>query len=702
MRATPTATTWTFFLRPPRGPAATPPLPHGSFACLRHLSRSTALQELLCGGGGRRRRRSSPAACDTKALLRDLDLAVGARRIDAAWEAFDRLRASCSLLPPRALLGGLIAATSYSPEPRRLRRAYQLASALSLRRPDLLHYDSLSRLALSLARAQMSVPSAAVLRLMLETNRLPPPPLWSAAFSHLVRTPVGSYAAADVLIDLCGVFLCHPASSKRRKLTKPSAALFNLVLHSCVQFGSPLKAHQMLEIMPETGVEADVGSIIAIARVCEMNGLREDLKKLKPHVDSASSPLLNHHYLHFYDSLLSLHFKFNDLEAAAELILGLYQRSSSPPRQNVLPETCFLLRVGSDNLKTGSKLLIKPASLPQDLAFKPENRSGLIILKDGKLFPSDRAIAKLINGYVRQRKVGELSKVLIGIHKTVGTSSDFSLGSEVVVSFVELGWLETAHDILDDMESAGVSFPEITYASLLMAYCKKNMPDEARVLMRQMRERGLINLPDEEAIILFPSVDAKCAALVTSSALAKLLEKQSMEEEEGTATHLIYEFNFSILFFCKAGMMEDAIKTFRKMQERKVEPTVQTFGHLVNGYSSLEMYREITIIWGEIKRWLEVGVLSPDRDLFECLLWNFIRGGYFERAMEIARYMEESHMYVDKWRFRREFLKLHKNLYRNLNMSNARTDAQSKRLEHVRAFRKWVGIARAKRIGSNG
>ncbi|CAA6667010.1 unnamed protein product [Spirodela intermedia] len=467
----------------------------------------------------------------------------------------------------------------------------------------------------------MSVPSAAVLRLMLETNRLPPPPLWSAAFSHLVRTPVGSYAAADVLIDLCGVFLCRPASSKRRKLTKPSAALFNLVLHSCVQFGSPLKAHQVLEIMPETGVEADVCSIIAIARVCEMNGLREDLKKLKPHVDSASSPLLNHHYLHFYDSLLSLHFKFNDLEAAAELILGLYQRSSSPPRQIVLPETCFLLRVGSDNLKTGSKLLIKPASLPQDLAFKPENRSGLIILKDGKLFPSDRAIAKLINGYVRQRKVGELSKVLIGIHKTVGTSSDFSLGSEVVVSFVELGWLETAHDILDDMESAGVSFPEITYASLLMAY----------FLMRQMRERGL----------------------------DKFAQRRS--------------YNLVSLSRCKVCCTA----------------TVQTFGHLVNGYSSLEMYREITIIWGRSRGGWKAGVLSPDRDLFERLLWNFIRGGYFERAMEIAGYMEESHMYVDKWRFRREFLKLHKNLYRNLNM-----------LEHVRAFRKWVGIARAKRIGS--
>jgi hypothetical protein len=49
-------------------------------------------------------------------------------------------------------------------------------------------------------------------------------------------------------------------------------------------------------------------------------------------------------------------------------------------------------------------------------------------------------------------------------------------------------------------------------------------------------------------------------------------------------------------------------------------------------------------------------------------------------------------MYCDKWMYKDEFLKFHKNLYRSLKASEARTEAQSKRLEHVKAFRKWVGI----------
>ena len=533
--------------------------------------------------------------------------------------------------------------------------------------------------------------SGEVLRIMLETNHLPTTfSLWNAAFSILVKTRTGSFVAADVIIDLCDFFLCC-----KRKKSMPDANLFNLVLGSSVEFISPLRALQVFEKMTATGVIGDVNSVVWISRVFENNGLREDLKKLKPFIDAQYSPLLNHYYQHFYDCLLSLHFKFNDLDAASDLVAGLYRRSMSLPSQSPVPKT--VLYFGSENLRKQTKLLIDLASLPNYLPLGLENTVSFVDLKEGKILPSYKAIGKLILGYVRERKVGNLSKLLVGIHQEVGSSSDFNLGIEIVGSCVELGWLGMAHDILDDLESSGISFPNSTYSSLLKAYKERNMFGEARVLIRQMKDRGLVNLPDEEAISLFLSLEEQ----LVSSALTKLLEEESREEGD-QENYMTHEFNFSIFFFCKGGMMEDAIQTYRKMQERKVQPNVQTFGHLVNGFSSREMYREITFLWGEIKRKIQDGVLSPDKDLFASLMWNFIRGGYFERAMEIANCMEESLMYIDKWRFRREFLKLHRNLYRNLTLSNVRTDAQSKRLEHVRAFKKWVGVARAKRIRSRG
>ncbi|TQD92089.1 hypothetical protein C1H46_022321 [Malus baccata] len=44
-------------------------------------------------------------------------------------------------------------------------------------------------------------------------------------------------------------------------------------------------------------------------------------------------------------------------------------------------------------------------------------------------------------------------------------------------------------------------------------------------------------------------------------------------------------------------------------------------------------------------------------------------------------------MYTDKWLYRSEFVKLGKNLYRNLKASEAKTEAQRNRLKYVKAFK---------------
>ena len=71
------------------------------------------------------------------------------------------------------------------------------------------------------------------------------------------------------------------------------------------------------------------------------------------------------------------------------------------------------------------------------------------------------------------------------------------------------------------------------------------------------------------------------------------------------------------------------------MVDMKIQPTSQTFAFLMCGYSSLGMYREITILWGDIKRFMRSGNLVGNRDLYELLLLNFLRGGYFERVLEV-------------------------------------------------------------------
>lgn len=173
-------------------------------------------------------------------------LAVGAWGIDTAWEAFNCLRASCGLLPPRAVLGGCIVATptrrsaAASVAPTSSPPPYPTTGQISTTTPS-------RGSPFPLPRANPGVFHSGD-QAHAGDQHAPASLLFSAAFSRPVKTPMGSYVAIDMLIDLCDIFLRRTVCSKRQKLTKP-ARPSTLVLHSCVQFGSPLNAHQMLEIM---------------------------------------------------------------------------------------------------------------------------------------------------------------------------------------------------------------------------------------------------------------------------------------------------------------------------------------------------------------------------------------------------------------------------------------------------------------------
>ncbi|XP_077235132.1 pentatricopeptide repeat (PPR) superfamily protein isoform X2 [Tasmannia lanceolata] len=648
------------------------------------------------------------AGSTRETLLNKLEVALNEHRVDEAWVVFNDFK-SLYGFPKQCLVSRLIIKLCYSADSHWLRRAYDLVLLILREKSDLLHHDFLATLALTLARAQLNVPAATVLRLMLEKDKLLPIDILSTVFLHMLKTPIGTYLASDILVEICERFLHCRADRdmkirKHSKLVTVNTTIFNLVLNACLRFGATLKAQQIIEdLMPRMGVVADASSIVLMALIHERNGQRDELKKLKEHVDGVSV-LLDPHYRLFYDCLLSLHFKFNDIRAAAGLVLDLYRRQRLfsctdrvVTKDRELEKPC-LVQIGSCNLKTGLRMQIEPQLLQNDFVVGVESRPELVIVVDGKLVAGNKALAKLINGFVRDGKVGELSNLLVSIQKEMGFSAEVSLSSDVIDACMQSGWLETAHDILDDMESATVSVRTCTYMSLMRAYCKGNQLKEARVLLKQMRKAGLlINVSDENVISTFVVEDdtidhfhTKDGTTIKTSGVANFLIREIREEE--SIPSLVYEVNSSIYFFCKAKMMEDAIKAFRRMQEMKLRPTVQTFSHLVNGYSYLQMYREITILWGEIRRRMDDGVLAADRDLLEGLLYNFIRGGYFERVMEIVSYMTKHTMYTDKWKYKREFLKLHKDLYRNLKASIARTEAQSKRLEHVRAFRRWVGI----------
>ncbi|KAK7263370.1 hypothetical protein RJT34_30958 [Clitoria ternatea] len=52
---------------------------------------------------------------------------------------------------------------------------------------------------------------------------------------------------------------------------------------------------------------------------------------------------------------------------------------------------------------------------------------------------------------------------------------------------------------------------------------------------------------------------------------------QILKDEDRRVFPLVYNFNSSIFFFCKARMIEDALKAYRRMVNMKIQPTTETF-----------------------------------------------------------------------------------------------------------------------------
>jgi pentatricopeptide repeat protein len=625
-------------------------------------------------------------------LLRNIDGALKNGNVEEALQSFGNYKKLHGLPEPR-VLNSMIVSLSYMSSRRWLQRAFDLVLSVHQFNSNVLNCDSLMRLALTLARDQMPVPASTVLRIILESGKLPDVDILSMVFLHMLKSQVGSYLVTDVMIETCESFLDQVTDRREIKKLAPiknNTTLFNMVLESCVNFKCIIKAQKIMELMALVGVVADANTVVISSRVFEMVGQRDELIQMKRSIDSLTSLPFPQYYQHFYDSLLSLHFKYNDMDAAAKILINLHQqRKPSIFFPNDLQKQ-GIIQIGSGNLKTGYRIMFDPGKVDRGFILGTESQFGLVVLTDGNNFHTEKALAKLIVGCVKSRNMHALSSLLIMLHK-----EDLEVISplDVVNACIQMGWLHAAHDILDDLESAGIQVRITSYISLLRAYEQENKSEEFNGLLQQIQKIAStmddIHLNSPFTIKNIAKIVKDEMPLTNSSLFAALAEEMKHYNPE---EHLTLEFNNSILFFCKAKMMEDALCTYKRMREQHIRPTSYTFCHILCGYSSMDMHREITMLWGEIKRRLEYGELDVDRDLLDCLVLNFLKGGYFSRVMEVIGYMSKHNIYCDKWKYRHIFLKLHKNLYRNLNSLHDKTEAQNKRIEDVRAFRSWAGI----------
>lgn len=533
---------------------------------------------------------------------------------------------------------------------------------------------------------------------------------------------------------------------------KPDSFVFNIALTGCLLFGTTRKAEQLLELMPRIGVKPNADLLIVMARIYEKNGRRDEIKKLKRHVDEACG-LGAVEFQLFYDCLLSCHLKFGDLDTATDMILDMLRKANEAKRSLAAAKSVLeavesgkasnSCQSSEDKQTDVDKFKLIKGRPPSYTEFamdrnfsrlEAEAKELLILLSDnlqtqvelvrsqcGILHPTEKIYAKLVRGFLEADRISDLAGFLIKASKEEPPISiENSFAVQVIHACISLNLLDQAHDLLDEMRFSGIRVGSSVYSSLLKAYCKENRRGEVETLLRDARKAGIqLDASCYQALIEsrahsndssgalhafkemkesgvsrsghqeFEKLVEGCATNGEAGLMSKLLEEIKYTQKVDSGVH---DWNSVIHFFCKKKMMIDAQKALNKMRALGHVPNAQTFHSLVTAYAAIGgKYVEVTDLWGEMKVLSSTNSLKFDQELLDSLLYCFFRGGFFLRAMEVIEMMEKGNMFIDKYKYRSLWLKYHRTMYKG-KPPKVQTEAQVKRREAALACKRWIGL----------
>ncbi|XP_078164984.1 pentatricopeptide repeat (PPR) superfamily protein [Carex rostrata] len=693
-------------------------------------------------------------ACDLAQLTLELDSALNNKRLEDAWKSYEK-HLHMNGLPCKSVFTKLITGLTESFDSQWLKKAYSVVDlALEQNKLELLEREPLLYLSFILARCNLPVLSLNIMRKLIELELYPPVAAWSGIVGHMCQTEIGSLLAAELVMEI-GYLFRDNRSEPRRKINKPllsmrpNSFVFNIALTGCLVFGTTRKAEQMLDLMPWIGLRPEPDLLVTMARVYEKNGHRDEVRKLKRHVEEAVG-ITDLDLQEFYDCLFSCYLKFGDLESCMDMVLSMLHKAKETkkslesgklayevfrdgmsklclPYQKVENDVIWIKTMPPSFLSfcKDANLLIpetEAKELLRILSNRLQAQVELVKSEHGLLYPTEKLYAKLIRAFLEAGRTADLASFLINASKLESpVSEETSAVVEVINACISLGLLDQAHDLLDEMRYSGIRVHSSVYYNLITAYSRDNRQECIKALLKEAQQAGVqLDLSCYEAMMQFQAAGnnsntTRCNFKETkdsnisekpnqvqnielngiinppdeASLAAKLMEE--IKHNPGTDYEL-HDWNSMIHFFCKKQLMHDAQKALNKMRFAGHTPNAQTFHSLVTAYLVMGgKYTEVTELWGEMKVLAGSNLLRSDRELLDLFLHCFVRGGYFLRAMEVIEMMEKGDMFIDKYKYRSLWLKYHSTLYKG-KARKVQTDAQLRRREAALAFMRWIGL----------
>ncbi|KAJ0552224.1 putative tetratricopeptide-like helical domain superfamily [Helianthus annuus] len=560
-----------------------------------------------------------------------LQQSLNKNNTDEAWKCFKSISSS-SMLPSKLLINSLIThLCSVNKDTHNLKRAFATLMFVLEKNPEMLDHKTVEMFLNSMKVATNGAPAFALVKCMFKNRFFVPFGMWGEVLVEISRK-TGRFC------DFFEVFneSCRVAKEEKLELLRPDLAACNAALEGCCcELESVTDAQKVLETMSLLGVRPDETSFGWLAYLYAIKGLEKKITELEDLVSR---------------------FGFSD-------------------------KSLFVSKMVSGYVKSGNLESVSTTIL-QNL--RAVNGNGLNL--------HEETYGEIVKGYLEHGSVKGLASLILEAQKLESKTVkvETSVGYGIINACVNLGLLEKAHSVLDEMNAQGGSVGLGVYVSILKAYGKEQRTAEAAQLVSEVCGLGLdldvstfdalidVSMSSQDfqsALSLFRDMrEARIPELMGSyltimtgltenhrpELMAAFLDEVVEDPRVKIGTH---DWNSIIHAFCKAGRLEDARRTFRRMVFLQFEPTEQTYLSLVNGYMTAGNYFSVLMMWNDVKKRLRFDV------------------------MQVVEKSQEMKIFVDKWRYKQVFMENHK----KLKVAKLRKRS-IKKMEALIAFKNWAGL----------
>ncbi|XP_074274795.1 pentatricopeptide repeat-containing protein At1g69290 [Silene latifolia] len=599
---------------------------------------------------------------DKNALVTSLELALSSSNTDEAWKCFKTL-VNCNdvnCLPSKNLSNLVIKHLVSINDVHNLKRAFASIVYLIEKDSNFVEFGTVRKVLEGMCHVGSVAPAFALMKCLFKN-----------------RVFVGFDVWGDVIVEVSkkgGCFLgylglfhesCRVAIDEKLEFMKPDLNACNAALEGCCfELESVKEAERVIELMSGFGVRPDKASFGFLGYLYALKGLEGKVVELEGLMGGLGLGLEDKSG--FLSNLIRGYVKAGSLESVSKIILR--------------------------SLRDGDG--------------------------EGVKFSSE-TYCEVVNGFLKHETVRDLSALVVEAQLLESESVvvEESVGFGVVNACVELRMLDKAHSIMDEMTARGAVIGLGVYLSILRAYCKEQRTAEAAQLVAQIKNSGFeldTNCYDslieasmssqdfQSAFSMFRDMrDARISELKGSyitimtgltennrpELMAAFLDEVVEDPRIEVGTH---DWNSIIHAFCKAGRMDDAQRTFRRMVFLHYEPNEQTYLSLINGYVSAVKYFNVLLLWNDVKKHMAASYskgFKLNHSLTDAILYALVKGGFFDAVMEVVDISQGMKIFVDKWRYKQAFMETHKKLkIAKLRRKNVR------KMEALIAFKNWAGL----------